>query len=260
MAFPTFDGFSLQDSNYIIQDIVYRTIPSRTLDVQKIARRTGSKLLASDFDTRSISMSGYILGSTISDLRDKIDNLHNNVTRKADGVLQMEESRTASALVSNLSIADSHYNQTMVPFEIEFLLTDPFFYGPQNSVSWSVGAGEFSLTDTLTISGSMFAEPLISYTAAAGAGQTTTSGILVTYVDTGEVITWSGTGATTTLADGDTVQFDYINHKILEGTAEQTLEGVFSRWEPGSRGITITFSGTSDQGGTLSFAYQPRYL
>lgn len=259
MSYPKYDGFSLQDDTYVVEEVSYRSMPDRALDVQKVARRAGSKLLATDFETRKVSMSGYIMADTVSALRDAIDNLHINVTRKSDGLLEMEEGRTANAIVSSLTIADPHYSQTFVPFSLEFLMSDPFFYGTQYTVTWNVPAGAFSLSDTITISGSVFSEPLITYLSATGAGYTTTSGIRLTYVDTGEIITWSG-GNPTTLADNDTVTFDYVNHAILQGTTEKSIEGVFSRWEPGVRPFTVTFSGTSDAGGTLSFAYQARYL
>jgi len=256
---PKFDNFSLQDDNYITSEVVFRTIPKRSLGTEKIARRPGVKLLAHDFAERIVNISGYIIGSSLSDLREKIDNLHANVTRKEDGLLSIDADRSGTATVASVSIADPHYAQDFVPFEMEFLMADPFWYGSQHSVSWTIASGISSLSDTITVSGSVFAEPSITYYAPSGDGQTTTSGIIVEYAPTGEKTTWSGTGATSTLAYGDSVTFDYGNHIILEGTDSVDVEGVFSRWEPGATNFTVTFSGTA-QGGSLEFVYQPRYL
>jgi hypothetical protein len=251
----TFDGFSLQDSNYISQDVTYRNIPDRELDAQKISRRPGVKLLSSEFGAREVTIKGSIIGSSASDLQEKIDNLHLNVTRKEIGLLSIESGRSGDAIVSSVTIADPHYALDYVPFEVQFLMPDPFWYGEQQTVDWDVTAGVFSVEKTITISGTYYAEPLVKYFAPSGAGITTTSGIVVSYAPTAETITWSGVG----LAEGSSVTFDYINHLILEGSTQSDVEGVFSRWNPGTANFTVTFSGTAN-GGSLEFSYQPRYL
>lgn len=260
-GYPKFDGFSLQDDTYITEDIVYRTIPERSLDSEKIARRPGVKTLSTDFSSRTVSLRGYIIADSVDGLRTAIDNLHTNVTRKNTGAFYLEADRVADAIVSSLSIADPHYSQSMVPFEVQFLLSDPFYYGTQQSILITVTSGTSSLNETITISGSVFAEPIITFTSDAGSedGYTTTSGILITYGSTSEVITWSGTNGINTLAYEDTVTFDYPTHSIIQNTAEVDVDGVFARWEPGETSYVVTFSGTS-QGGTLQFSYQPRYL
>ncbi len=257
--YPTFDGFSLQDDSYITEEIIYRNSPGRNLDSQKIARRPGSKLVATDFSEKTIIVKGSILGTTSSDLQDLIDDLHSNVTRKESGVIYVDADRSAIATVRSVGIGDAHYSMDYAPFEIEFLMNDPFFYGLQQTVSYVIASGTSSILDTITISGSVFAEPSITYVSPAETGYTTTSGISVIYNNTGEIVTWSGTGGHTSMAYNDLIQFDFNNHRIIEGVTETAIEGVFARWEPGPQTYQVTFSGTA-QGGTLSFAYQPRYL
>lgn len=259
MAYPEFEGFSLQDDNYITREMEYRNTPVRSLDREKISRRPGVKLLANEFGERSVRINGYILGSSASDLQDKIDDLHDNITRQNEGSLYVTADRYATATVVSVGIADPHYAQDFVPFEIEFLLADPFFYTSSHNVTWTVVSGTDSTTKTVTISGTVFAEPTLTYYSPDASGQTTTSGIIVEYETTSETVTWSGTGATASLAYGDDVTFDYANHLILEATDSVDVEGVFSRWEPGSTQFTVTFSGTC-QGGSLGLDYQPRYL
>lgn len=255
----TFDGFSLQDSNYIISDVVYRTIPERDVVMDPIARRPGTKLTSSEFGTRTITMRGYVLGSDSSNLQSLIDNLHTNVTRKKGGTLIIETGRSITALVRSIAVEDPHYTQSFVPIEIQFVCPNPFFYGAEQSLSWTIASGTASQQMTTTISGSVFAEPTISFTSNGSTGQTTLSGIKVLYDSTGETTTWSGTGATTTLAYGSAVAFNYAEQIITEDSVETEPAGVFPRWEPGSTTFTTTFSGTT-QGGTLKIAYQPRYL
>lgn len=259
-GYPQFDGFSLQDDNYIVQDVVYRTIPNRSLDTEKLARRPGVKTLSTDFSERKVTLAGVIIADSVSTLRTAIDNFHANVTRKNTGALYIESDRSANAIVSSVSIADPHYSQSIVPFNIEFLLSDPFYYGQQQLVTFTVPSGTTTMSQSITISGSVFAEPYFQYTAPGTAGAyTTTSGIQIKYGPTSEVVTWSGTQGHTTAGYGDIILFDYPNHQILQNSNKVDIDGVFARWEPVQTAFTITFSGTA-QGGTMQVSYQPRYL
>jgi len=256
----SFNSFSLQDNNYITSTVKYRSSPSRDIVTEKIARKPGVKLLATEFGPREISIDGYIIGSDSSNLVTLIDNLNSNVTRDTLGTLIVESGKEIQALVSNLDIPDPHYTQSMVPFAIKFLAPDPFFYGNQQTVSLTVTSGSTqprTQSVSLTISGTVFAEPTISYTAPGSSGYTTTSGIIIEYESTGETTTWSG--GDIGLAYGQFVTFDYGNSILLEGSTELEAAGVFPRWEPGATAFTVTYSG-GVQGGTLAFVYRPRYL
>lgn len=258
--FPKFDGFSLQDDNYIISNVEYRTIPTRTLDLQKIARKPGVKFLSTEFAEKKVRFSGYIIASSSSELQTKIDDFHSNVTRKTTGVLEVESGRQANATVSSVTITDPQYAQDMVPIEMEFIMDDPFFYNSvQHGHTWAVTSGTVSQTFQITISGSVFAEPSIVYSAPGTSGNTLISALNLQYVPTSEIITWSGSSGTGYLAYANTVSLNYGTQTILEGTTEVTTSGVFSRWEPGLTSFVISFKDQAP-GGTLSVNYYPRYL
>ena len=260
MPNPSFGTFNLQTDNYIVSNIEYRTIPTRDIVLENIARKPGKKIISEEFIERRIKMAGWILGSDSTDLITRIDNLHNNVTRKTSGTLSIDANREIEAIVASVSIGDPHYSQTMVPMELEFIASEPFFKGPQQTVSLTVTSGNTSNTTktfTITISGSVLAEPSITYNAPAGTGTTTTSGVIIEYSPTAETVTWSG--GNNGVAYGSFVKFDYVNQLVLEDSTKIEAAGVFSRWEPGSTNVTATFSG-GVQGGTLDFVYRPRYL
>ena len=259
---PSFDGFSLSDdSNYIVSEVEDRTIPVRDIVMASISRKPGSKLVSHEFLERQIKMAGFVLGDSASDLQDNIDALHTNMTRQESGTLIVRTGRQITATVKSFNISDPHYSQTLVPFDIEFVAPQPFWLGTQQTASTTVASGTASQSITLTVSGTTFAEPTITFTSDSGdvaGGNTTTSGIQIEYSATGEQTTWSG-GGTATLAYGDFVSFDYENQLINEGSTSKDPDGVFMRWEPGSTTFTVTFSGMT-QGGTLDFVYRPRYL
>ena len=261
MASPDFSGFSLQDSNFITERVEYRTIPARDIVLENIARKPGKKIISQEFMERRIKLAGWILGSDGSDLITQIDDLHSNVTRKNSGTLTIDANREIEAVVASVMIAEPHYTQSMVPFEIEFVSAEPFWRGSQQTVSLAVTSGTSqpnTKSVTITISGTVFAEPSITYNAPGSTGSTTTSGIIIEYAPSGEKVTWSGQN-NATLTYGNLVKFDYANQLILEGSTEIDPFGVFSRWDPGETNFIVTFSG-SQQGGTLDFTYRPRYL
>ncbi len=230
--------------------------------MEDIARKPGKKLISSEFAERHIKLAGWILGSDATDLIAQIDSLHSNVTRKTSGTLSIDSGREIEAIVTSVNVDEPHYTQSMVPFDIEFIAAEPFWKGAQQTVSLTVTSGvatqPITKTVTLTISGNVFAEPAIIYTAPGSTGSSTTSGIKIAYNPTGESITWSGS-SNAVLAYGNFVKFDYANQLILEGLTKIEATGVYSRWEPGETTFTATFSG-SQQGGTLDFVYRPRYL
>ncbi len=256
-----FNGFSLSTDNYIVTDLVYRTIPTRNIILQNISRKPGQKLTSSEFAQKEIKLAGWIIGTDYNDLIVKIDDLNTNVSRVSMGVLTIDPNRSIKAIVNSMGITDPHYTQSATPFDLDLLAVDsPFWFGPQQSVSLVVASGNnTSKTQSfnITISGSVFAEPTITYQAPGSTGQTTTSGIIIQYGPTQETVTWSG-GANT-LSYGSLVTFDYSNLLILQDSTQVVAAGAFSRWETNTATVNVTFSG-GVQGGNINFSYNPRYL
>ncbi|MFA5014024.1 MAG: hypothetical protein WC549_00590 [Actinomycetota bacterium] len=254
---PTFDNFSLQDSNYITTEVDVRTPPNREFQMETVSRKPGKKLLAAEFAERRMKLAGYIIADSNAQLITLIDDFHDNITRKKSGTFSVDTDREILATVASVSVPTPHYSQSMTSFDMELVAADPFFLGPQQTVSWTVTSGTASLSYTLTVSGSVFAEPTIVYTAPGTSGSTTTSGIIISYDPTAETTTWSG--GNHTLAYGNFVKFDFQNLLVYEGSNKVEPAGLFPRWEPGSTTFTTTWSGTC-QGGSLDLIYRPRYL
>jgi len=172
MAYPTFGGFSLQDDNYITTEIEYRTWPTRNTKTDKIAYRPGAKLLDTEFGEKRIILRGFIKGSSESDLQSKMDDFHQNVSEKSQSLI-IESGRTFTATASMVSISDPHYAVDIVPFELEFICADPFAYGSSRTVTMTVTSGVGSEDYTVTVSGSVFAEPSITYATVSGVSGST---------------------------------------------------------------------------------------
>jgi len=259
MAYPEFSSFSLQDDNYITEELTYRGWPVRDTATKPISRKPGVKLLSEEFGEKRIRLRGFILGSSPSDLKDKIDDL-NTTLQKHSQSLKIDTDRSYTATCTYISIADPHYAQDFVPFEAEFLCANPFAYANEVSATMTIASGIVIQTFTVTISGSYFAEPSFRYETPSGSGDTTTSGVRLEVLNSGEYADWNGGASNGEYLDySSSMTFDFKTFKILQDTTQRNHTGVFSRWEPGTQDFQITFGGGC-LGGSLKIAYSPRYL
>ena len=263
-SYPSFDGFSLQDKNIngiVTSNVKKYSSPARSIFMEKIARRPGSVILSEEFGEKRVRIDGYFLADSEADLQDKIDTFNANVTRKSEGILSLSSNRQATATVENFRTVENPYNVDYVPFSLEMLLADPFFYANQSNVEVTLASGTDQFTYALTISGSYFASPLFTITPPAGTGDTTVQRIDIKYDTTGETIVWSGASGEETLSYGNVLQFDFGAQKIIRDSSLQDTSGAFADIDPGGRNITVTFSGAGTwPGGTLGIDYSPRFL
>ena len=264
MAFPEFNSYSLQDlvtTGIITSNVKKYHAPERSLEFEPIARRPGSRILNDEYRNKTIRIDGYILANSPMDLRDKIDALHRNVSSVPEATFALSSDRVGTATLQRLDFSENPYNTDYVPFSMELLMTDPFFYDNQHSVEFTIASGEISHTEEITISGSYFASPSLTLQVDAGAGYTQTQRIDFAYVSTGETVVWSGGVSEENISYGDSLQIDYNTQLILRNSSTQKSSGSFAEWEPGERNFTVTFSGVGDwTGGLVTLSYQPRYL
>lgn len=264
MAYPSFSGFELNDPNgtgVITSNIMKYSSPNRQVEIEQISRRPGGRVLNSEFAEKKVKLTGYILGETELDLRDKIDEFNASVTRIEEGQLSISTDRQATCLVESFNVSENPYNNSYIPFDVTFALIDPFFYAGQHQVTIDLPASSSSVSQEVTISGSYYTLPTITITVAGGSGATQTKRIDVSYDSTGETVVWSGASGAENIDYEDILQFDFNNQLITRDSSLQASSGSFADFDPGARNITITFSGAGDWvGGTMNLSYQPRYL
>ena len=257
MANPTFGTRSLQDDDYITEDVQFRSPAPKDLNLVKIARRPGAKMVANEHREKRIVVKGWIKGDDADDLQEKVEDLQKDL-HAADQTLTVETGRDYTATLVSLVIPDIHYNQTIVPFEAEFVCADPFADGTAQSAAFVTPSGTAEVDKTVTISGTVFAEPTITYNAPGSSGNATTSGLTVRNVTRGEQVSWSGTSGAATVPYGGVVSFNYKTLQCQLDQVDKDHTGKFSRFEPGSNQIIISFSGLC-MGGTAQIDYTPRY-
>lgn len=261
MALPTFNSFSLQDSNFITERIVFKGYAQRENVRAKVNRREGIKLLASEFGEKEVRIEGKLIASSASDLQSKLDGLKKALTVE-EGSLIIEAGRTFLATVADLTIPDEHYNQTRAPYEITFILTNPFAEGDQLSVVQNVTSGIFTFSGLINISGTLFSRPSISYTPPSNTGSTYIRKIELYHIPTGQTTTVSGfgSGSNQGLSYQNALTINMDNFTSLEGASDIGNTGAFPRFDPGNNNYTLTATGAAFPGGTVTVSYKPRFL
>ena len=264
MPFPQYSGFELNDINatgVITSNIRKFSSPARSIEIERIARRPGGRLLNDEFTEKTVLISGHVIGNTELDLREKIDTFNREVTLRTEGQLTVSLDRSATAIVKSLKIEENAYNTDFVQYELECLLPDPFFYADQHTASFVLASGVSTHTEVVTISGSYYSNPTVTITVAGSAGETQTGDVRVEYVSSGEVVVWSGAVGEENLNYGDILQFDFDSQLITRNANTNDVAGSFADFQPGERNVNITFSGVGNfVGGAGSISYQPRYL
>jgi len=255
MAAITVNSLNINDAtNYTVTEVTYRHTAARDVQTAGISRNPGDKLVATEWKNKEITIKGYVFGSSPTTLRTLVDALHQNFAVQSLS-LAIDTDRTYTATMTDLKVPTQFYNNSYVEYEAKFLAVDPFAYASQVTASGTVASGTSSVTSTITISGTVFAGPILSiYPKGANAGNSGIRAIKITHVPTGETITVSGT-----FNYNAAVSIDYMNFLVTNSGVASDYTGIFSRWQPGSVSFTIaTISGVSN-GYNYRFSYSPRY-
>jgi predicted phage tail component-like protein len=260
MAVPTFNSFSLNDSNFITERIIFKGYAGREVIRANIARREGVKLLNTEFGEKEISIEGHIIASNADNLQTLVDGMKSALTTE-EADLIVEAGRTFTATVKSLMIPDEHYSQSKAPFEASFICTKPYSVGATQSAVTPVVSGRFTFSGSVNISGTMFGRPILVYTPGAPTtGQSNITRLDIYHVPTGQTITVSGFGNGTNLSYANPVTVDFDAFTSTEGSTQINNSGSFPRWDIGTNQFTVTSVGRAFSGGSITIQYAPRYL
>lgn len=249
-----FDALSLSDvSNYLVEEVTYRSMPKRDIVTGNIATRAGERFIVSEWRSKMIEVKGRIFGANVDSLRSNIDDFQ-RVLAVEQLNLFIDPDRYYVATLDSLDIPTQFYNATMVSYDAKFYCADPFAYTSYTSVAGVTASGIVTYSGSVTISGTVYAEPALTITPL-GNGDSGLRSISVTHNYTGESVTISGT-----LHGSVPIIFDYKNFLVTVSGLNYDYVGIFARWEPWMvNEFTITTTGLGAQGYTWGLGYDPRY-
>ena len=252
----TVNGLQIDTNiNYLVEELEYKTMPARNLVYEPISTRPGDKMIAYEWGQKEIYFKGRIFGSTPAELQTNVDTLQKNFAVPFVSI-SIDEGRAYTGTLSEMSIPTQFYTLSMAEYEARFVCVDPFAYGTTLTVSGTVVSGTTTYSGQVTISGTQFAEPIL--TIIPGGGSSGDSGIKqmqIYHSPTGEIVTVSGTYNYLT-----NMVVDYSNFYVTKDGLQVDYQGIFSRFEPGVVPFTITVVSGIKQTYNWKLSYQPRYF
>lgn len=252
----TVNGLNITDNtNYIVEELTYRTMPSRNLVIEPISTRPGNKLIAYEWGAKEIYFKGRVFGTTPAEHQSNLDTLQKNFSIPFVSI-SIDEGRSYTATLSELSIPTQFYTLSMSEYEATFVCVDPFAYGSMLSVSGTVVSGTLTYSGSVTISGTHFAEPMLTIRpTGANAGNSGINALQIYHSPSGELLTVSGT-----INYNADLSIDYSNFYVTNSGEQSDYSGIFSRFEPGVVPFEITVTSGVRQGYNWTINYQPRYF
>lgn len=249
-----YGDLNLQSEYIITSNFNVKSMPELKLNVGAVSRRQGGKYLGNEFGNKTITMEGFIKSVTASGLIGLIDEMQ-KILAVPEQPLTVNTGRTYIATCIRCDIPEMNYTQSLVPFTIEFITVDPFALGSTQTAEFTIPAGVLSKTVSVTISGSVYAEPSITFTTISGAGDSGIRAITVSHANTGYEINISGI-----FSKNVSSIFDFDNHLVTVSGTLKDFIGAFSRMQIGTNTINITVSGNNTYGITGAISYRPRYF
>lgn len=233
----SFDSTSLQDTTYQIQEIEHESIDHREINIQRLGRRDGGKIVADVFAPRYIRVRGRIAGSSIDDLEDKIDDLKELLNRKQKNLDIQYASGTRRFIAScaSFKITRAHYHITFAPFEATFVIGNPPFGQAIDTSTAEFNALTVGTTNSnFTAQGTYKPMPTIKVIVNS---ETEMTQITFTNNETAQAITVTPTGGFTA---GDTLLINTDDYTVtLNGTAID-YSGYFPEFVAGGNDFKFT--------------------
>jgi hypothetical protein len=261
------NGLNIQDTNYITENITYRSNPSKTLNTFQKSRNDGFVLQSQYYTEKSISVSGNINCSTEADLKTKIDTLKEAVAGDDEFNVDIDDAGNTmrfTCVLESLSIPEKHYHITNVPFSLS-LKCQPFGKATTATTSSNsiTNASSSPYVVTINPTGSIAPKPTIKWEIITSTPSADITQIVFTNSNSGDTITIS---SLTLDAVGDYLEIDCENmtSKVsYNGGAETDIDytGVFPSFATNTNSISTTLTG-----GGASFvvkqtlSYYPKYI
>ena len=251
----TINGLQIDDNiNYLVEEIDYKNMPIRNIQIEAISTRPGNKMVAYEWAEKEITIKGRVFGQTYQDLNSLIDTLQKNFAVPFVDI-SIDTGKSFTGALSELTIPNQFYTLSMAQYEAKFICADPFAYGNMVTISGTTVSGTVTCSGVLTISGSAFAEPLLTLRPiGALAGNSGIQAIQIYNSSTGELVTVSGT-----FPYGSDITIDYANFAVTISGISSDFNGIFSRFEPGNVNYEITVTSGTRNAYQWKWSYRPRY-
>ncbi len=137
----------------IVTGVVLDESTPQALNLMKLAREDGAKLISSNYEPKKVSISGIISGTSRSDLETNIDTFKKN-TMIIEGNLDIDYEigyRRFTVDCSQCVVTREHHNITVAAFELNYVASNPPFAEEVDAVGGSPVIDEAFSADRLDL-------------------------------------------------------------------------------------------------------------
>jgi len=253
---------SIQDSNYLVSEIVYRNIPSKSINILQKSRNDGFIFQNSYYTDKTITISGFVSDTSEALLKVRIDTLKEYLSADTFNI-DIDDGGTTVRYVGSLeslSIPEKYYSITTVPFTMT-LKCQPF--GKLTSATTSTNSIEAATyTASINPTGSIAPKPSLKWACSTMPTSAITQ-IVFANSTTGDTITVPSLAMD---ASGDYLKIDTDTMTVEvshDGGAATAIDytGVLPSFAIGSNSYSVTVTGGGASWKLLqTVSYYPTYL
>ena len=159
-----FDNTSLMANPYSVRTIDHDSSSPRQLNTFNLARQRGSVLVNTDYQSKTIKITGVIFGANLANLERNIDDFKELLSRQGKNldIDYAGDVRRYIATAVKIDVPRDSYHITFAPYTVEFLI--PSGVGRSTNADSVSVAGILidSYVDTLSIGGTANPKPKLS--------------------------------------------------------------------------------------------------
>jgi hypothetical protein len=239
------NSFSLQSSTVVSSRMLHDSAPEQELNLLKITRRDGQKLISATYKPKSITFVGQIKGSTQDELEANIDTFKRYV-EITEGNLDIAYSgsyRRYKVACLSVTIERARAHLTYAPFTLTFLVYDPPLAKEVNALGGNLVVQEAlsvqqittqSYETTITFDGSAKPKPAIDFVLDTVGALTDISFKNET---TGQQISIG-----TSWSNSDRLTVDTDNATVQRGGIDIDFSGIFPEFDLGANKVLVTLT------------------
>jgi predicted phage tail component-like protein len=250
-----YDGFNFGDNGLVVTDLNHLIIPKRNNQTERLANRSGAKLVQSQLDVKTIPIKGYYLGASIYDAQNMYDILASMLNRQERTLVVPHASGSRYYTATpETAIIEEPDGLNRLEWDFEFVVPEGNAKAPTSTtLITSQSITTSTATIPLTVQGSVTARPFISLTFNTITGGT--SGI-VTIRNGRDFV---GLTITRNFTSGDVITIDSENFQIYINGVLTAPVGRMPTWAAGSGSLYYSDSFTT-RSVTISATYNRKDL
>lgn len=179
-----YNSYDFQTSKWRTQDIIYRNLPEKNIDIQPKSRGDGFDVVNTYYSQKVITIEGVVTEDTEANLKTTLDGMKEALSTDEANLDIGDGSGTMRfvASVESISIPEEHYNITSLPYRISFLC-QPFGKTTTTTTDTKsiTNASASPYVNTFDPTGSVGPKPVLKWLCA---GAPTSAITQITFVNT----------------------------------------------------------------------------